>query len=250
MSTERCNRPRVEQYFLGEGGREEKAATRKHIDGCDTCRAQLAALETERREYLLAHPFRAFAAQSLPQRRASWKRVFAPRWLPVYAAALCLLLLPLALRPENHRFKGGATAAFYVKRDGQVRPGDTLPYRAGDELQFVYSASGRRFVTLASVDSRRHVSLYRAEDARFSQPALPGDGQPLPFGVTLDDSDGSELFALIFGDAALDPSQVQAWLLDAFEAAQGDLQRLKANLPPAPGNAAVTRTWLLKKADS
>ena len=67
MPTEQCNRVQVERYFLGEGGSEEKRMTRSHLDGCAECRGRMAALENERREYLLIHPFREFAAKHPPQ---------------------------------------------------------------------------------------------------------------------------------------------------------------------------------------
>jgi hypothetical protein len=277
MPTEQCNRVLVDRYFLGEIGAEEKRAVRAHLDGCADCRGRMSALENERRDYLMAHPFREFAAKHLdgesPSESAAARRAPASLWLPgLIGAVACLVLVPVVLRYGIHdtvvtesgiRTKGGPVLEYYLKRGGTVTPGNASEsHRAGDELQFVYSAGSHAYVTLASIDTRGHVSLYRSSDAAsdanapMSLSASPGDKQTLPFAVTLDDSPGAELFVMVFGTRSLTGAEVESWLMGAYTRASGNLEALASKLPPPPGHAAATegkagdeiRTLLLRKS--
>jgi hypothetical protein len=283
MPTEQCNRVLVERYFLGEIGSEEKNAVRAHLDGCADCRGRMSALENERRDYLMAHPFREFAARhpdgKSPSESAATRRAPASRWLPgLIGAVACLVLVPVVLRYGIHdtvvsesgiRTKGGPVLEYYLKRGGAVTPGNASEsHRAGDELQFVYSAGSHAYVTLASIDTRGHVSLYRpaeasADPAASTDAATPlslaaraGDKQTLPFAVTLDDSPGAELFVMIFGSQALTGAEVERWLMEAYTRASGNLEALASRLPPPPGRDPTSegkggdeiRTLLLRKS--
>ncbi|HKP96883.1 MAG TPA: hypothetical protein VJ385_14095 [Fibrobacteria bacterium] len=270
MLTEHCNRVLVERYFLGEGGAGEKRSVRLHLDGCAECRGLVSSLEKERRDYLLAHPYREFAAKHPPEGNAVRKSSSSPRWLPAVAGlAACLVLMPVVLRygmrgpvvaESGVRTKGGLVLEYYLKRGGSVTPGDASEaHRAGDELQFVYSAGGHAYVTLASIDARGHVSLYRssgsapagADSPPLSLPAAPGEKQALPFAVTLDDSPGSELFVMIFGSGPLTGGEVESWLTGAFTRASGNLEGLVSLLPAPPGPAgAKVKTLLLRKSQA
>ena len=185
--------------------------------------------------------------------------------------AACLVILPVVFRSQETatalvdegapagqgiRTKGGTVLEYYFKRGGVVSPGSaTETYRSGDELQFVYAAGGHPFVSLASIDSRGHVSLYKAEakaenisennanpgaagTTPLSQSALEGEKQPLPFAVTLDDSPGSELFVMIYGSGPLSDSAVESWLTEAYTRAAGNLEGLTSVLSPPPVPAA------------
>ncbi|GEM_PF-2423700 len=275
----KCDRVLVEKYFLGEGADEEKRGMRRHLDGCADCRDRMATLDIERRDYLMTHPFRDFAAKRLPSGKSGkparaatlppWllPRWLLPRWLPALAGvAVCLMLLPFLSQrldlarngagadaggEEAVRMKGGPILEFYCKRDGKVQAGQASEtYLAGDELQFVYGGGGYAYVTLASVDSRGKVSLYRAEGESLavSLPAKPGERQTLPFGVTLDDSPGAELFVLVYGSQPLTGSALESWLQGAFTRASGNLATLAGALPAPPGAHSVAKGLLLGKA--
>lgn len=269
MSTEKspvgkCNRVLLEKYFLGEGTDAEKRGMRSHLDGCADCQGLMAKLETERRDYLMVHPFREFAAKRLPAEKAA-RVASMPRWLPALAGvAACLLVLPFLTQrlelarngavqgtEDAVRMKGGPILEFYCKRDGMVQAGQaTEAYRAGDELQFVYGGEGYAYITLASVDAKGLVSLYRpqGESLAVSLPAKPGDRQTLPFGVTLDDSPGSELFVLIYSSQPLTGDALESWLQGAFTRASGNLEALAGALPVPPGSRSVAKGLLLRKA--
>ncbi|MDQ3001655.1 MAG: zf-HC2 domain-containing protein [Fibrobacterota bacterium] len=290
MPTEQCNRVQVEQYFLGETGTEEKHSARLHLDGCADCRGHLAALENDKREYLIAHPFRDFAAKHLPEGKAgrsvrfagpsawfagpsAWFAVrnasFGPRWLPAMAGlAACLVLVPVFLHyndgqrvvtEKGIRTKGGTIMEYYVKRGQTVAPGSTSEaYHSGDELQFVYASGGHAYVTLASIDSRGHVSLYRkaADSATpaggepLSLRAVEGEKQSLPFAVTLDDSPGSEFFVMIYGKEPLSDQAVESWLTEAYTRATGNLEGLSTLLSPPPGPGSEIKVLLLRKTQA
>ena len=130
---------------------------------------------------------------------------------------------------------------YFVKRGDAVTPGSpTEPYRSGDELQFVYAADEHPYVTLASIDSRGHVSLYKADGATgLSLAAKAGGKQSLPFAVTLDDSPGSELFVMIYGPGPMAGEAVEGWLMEAFTRASGNLEGLTSLLSPLPGPLAA-----------
>jgi hypothetical protein len=180
----------------------------------------------------------------------------------------CLVLLPVVLRygmrgnvvtETGVRTKGGPVLEYYLKRGGAVTPGRTSElHRAGDELQFVYAAGSHAYVTLASIDSRGHVSLYGSPQAvrpagetprtdtgiartggtdalPVSLAAKAGETQTLPFAVTLDDSPGSELFVMIFGSLPLTGGEVEGWLTEAYTRASGNLEGLVSRLSPPPG---------------
>ena len=284
MPTEPCNRVLVERYFLGEIPLEEKGPVLHHLDGCPDCRGLMAALENDKRTYLLEHPFREFAAKRLGEGKAGPSRAMDARWLLGLAGvAACLVLLPVVFRSQHAatalvgegapaavpdqgiRTKGGTVLEYYLKRGDLVAPGSAAePYRAGDELQFVYAAGGHAFVSLASIDSRGHVSLYKADagaahangtdanpgaganagqpspvppKAPLSQAALPGERQALPFAVTLDDAPGAELFVMIYGSGPLEDTAVESWLTEAFTRASGNLEGLTPVLSPPPVSA-------------
>jgi hypothetical protein len=272
MPTETCNRVRVERYFLGEGGSEERRAVRAHIDGCAECRGLLHTLENERREYLLAHPFREFAAKHLPHGEARRSPSLGSRWMPAIAGlAACLVLVPVVMRSgmvsapireDGIRAKGGAMLEYYVKRGDAVTPGNVSePYRPGDELQFVCSAGSYAYVTLASVDSHGHVSLYRApadslapagDQGPLSLPGQGGAKRSLPFAVSLDDSPGAELFVMFFSAAPLSGEAVESGLTEAYTRASGNLEALPSLLKPPAGSGpkAAFKTLLIRKSQA
>jgi hypothetical protein len=254
MLTDQCNRVQVERYFLGEAGAGEKSAILRHMDGCAECRRHMATLENDKRAYLIEHPFREFAARRLDGNRSGGKtglgRWPVRRWLPAFAGlAACLALAPVVMRhhdtavvaggvgEDGIRTKGGILLEFYVKRGETVSPGSASEsYRSGDELQFVYAAAGHPFVTLASIDARGHVSLYKAEGGKsLSLAAGAGGKQSLPFAVTLDDSPGAEFFVMIFSTAPLAGEAVESWLMGAFTRASGNLEEVASLLAPPPG---------------
>lgn len=266
MPSDTCNRVRVERYFLEEATGEEKRETDVHLKGCPKCKEHLDFMFREQQAYLAVRPFSSFAAKHLEKKAPRFQLIPGPRWLPAVAGAMACLALLAVFRPDLGgsngvsavsetgdvtRAKGGEVFDFHFRRDGKLQEGTTAnAFRAGDELQFVYSADKFAQVTLASVDVQGTVSLYRQEgNGPASLPAKAGKLESFPFSVTLDAAPGSELFVLAMTQTPLETVAVEGWLEAAYKAAGGDLAKLEKSLkPPAAPHAASVKTLLLKKA--
>jgi hypothetical protein len=262
MLSETCNRVRVERYFLEEVGAEEKRETGAHLEACGRCKGHLDFLSRERQGYLSVRPFSGFAAKHLDKVARAPRFGFGPRWLPALAGAMACLALVIVLRnpggglqggsadglaSAETRYKGGEVLEFHLSRDGKVEPGNpAAEHRAGDRLQFVFSADKAAYATLLSVDAAGKVSVYRAEGAAAAVPVEPGKLAPFPFSVTLDEARGGELFVAVFSAAPLEDASLEAWLAEAFKSS-GDLAQAGAAHTP-PSAAASLKTLLLKKA--
>ncbi len=276
MSIDVCDRVRVERHFLGEILGEEKLALNLHLESCQKCRDLMSTLENERRNYLIVHPFREFAAKKLPAQSLGKRSRFSG-WLPISVGALaCLMILPVLEKrleqsrgiapgvvgealPKNAgsesalggvRSKGNPILEFYCKRDGVVHEGRVSEeFRAGDELQFVYTADSAAYVTLASIDAGGIVSLYRAagEKIKVSLEAKPGNRQVLPFAVTLDASTGSELFVMVYSAKPLLSDSLESWLKLGYSRASASLKTFGDSLLAPPVPHAKVNALLLKK---
>lgn len=264
MPSETCNRVRVERYFLEEATGEEKRETDLHVKGCARCKEHLDFMFREQQAYLAVRPFSSFAAKHLEKKAPRFQLIPGPRWLPAVAGAMaCLALLAVFRMPDlggsrgvsevadATRAKGGEVFDFHFRRDGKLKEGNIAEaYRAGDELQFVYSAGTFAQVTLASVDAEGTVSLYRQEGSGpASLPAKSGKLESFPFSVTLDAAPGSELFVLSLTQSPLEIAAVEAWLGEAYKAAGGNLAKLEKDIKlPAAAQSSLIKTLLLKKA--
>lgn len=263
MPSEPCNRIRVERYFLEEATGEEKRETDLHVKGCARCKEHLDFMFREQQAYLAVRPFSSFAAKHLEKKAPRLQLIPGPRWLPAVAGAMaCLALLAVFRMPDLGgtrgvsevadvtRAKGGEVFDFHYRRDGKLHQGDIAEaYRAGDELQFVYSAGAFDQVTLASVDAEGTVSLYRQEgNGPASLPAKAGKLESFPFSVTLDAAQGSELFVLTLTRTPLEIAAVEAWLGEAYKAAGGNLAKLEKDVKPPAAQPGLVKTVLLKKA--
>ena len=152
---------------------------------------------------------------------------------------------------DGVRTKGGVALEFYYKRDSTVLPGSVAEvYRGGDELQFVYGGAGYTYVTLASIDVHGLVSVYRTEEESqtVSVAVKPGERQPFPFGVSLDNSPGSELFVLVYSATALTSESMINWMKNGFSKASGNLDSLSNSLPQPPSSGAKVKSLLVRKA--
>ncbi len=301
MPSETCDRIRVERYYLEEAGVEEHRETGRHLETCGRCREQLDSLARERDGYLAVHPYATFAAKRAG-RRAAGSAVARPRWLPALAGGLALVAVVAVLQGpglglqggsaqpqdagtqagdaedgsgaagtggDDVTYKGGESLEFHYRRDGKVLEGRLDgEYRAGDELQFLYGSGKHSHVTLLSVDASGKVSLYRASGSGpGSLPAKAGKLEPFPFGVTLDEARGGELFVALFSQGPVADAALETWLADAFRGATGsgahtDAQSggaqagttgalvalEKALRPPADAPSGVVKSLLLRKA--
>jgi hypothetical protein len=134
------------------------------------------------------------------------------------AAVFLMVRMPADDRPSYDGLKGGARIGFFVKGDGDARPGaagETL--HEGDRIQFAVRDDGDKDVmVVVGIDGRGQVSMYAAEalaDGRSKGPPMGSEPRLLPSSVVLDDSTGAERFFVVYADGEL--SSVQRAVEDA-----------------------------------
>ena len=165
MSAEHPDAVRLDALAAGD----EHAPTRAHVDGCDACRAYVAAQEhaasahaggAEDADAFIAHLEGSVAAAPAARRGS---RVMRLAWVgaPLLAAAAALLLFVrspdragdgggVAPAPSvaSVRFKGRVQLAVVRDRDGQqVRVTTEVSVRAGDRLRAEIAVDGARPIT-------------------------------------------------------------------------------------------------------
>jgi len=121
--------PDLTEYLLGNAGDNELEATRRHLDGCERCTSELAGLRKLPGLVAAAAPsvtppahleglvLQAVRRERAPGRHRSWlpwpRRT--PRWAPVWAGAVAVLLLAvggLTVSSLSHsRAPGGSGTA-------------------------------------------------------------------------------------------------------------------------------------------
>jgi hypothetical protein len=191
---------------LDELVRGELAAAaegRAHLDGCERCRARLAAIEDTRAQFLADMP-RLSARGPLPssqrsRRRARVRGLIAATTV-LAAASLVLWLRP---RPLVERTKGGTQLTLYVRHDGKVRlaaPGEIVA--PGDTLQLTYSSERTRYLAVLSLDGAAHANVYFPDGERALELGRARES-PLPRSTVLDGVLGKETLFGLFCDTAL-----------------------------------------------
>jgi hypothetical protein len=106
--------------------------------------------------------------------------------------------------------RGGPTLDLRILRDGQVlrwAPGDAL--RAGDALRLVPFGQGYDWLLVLAVDPAGRSQVVVPFDGGRSW-AIPGDGEPLPGSLVLDDVPGREALVAVFSREALDAEDAAA----------------------------------------
>ncbi len=207
----------LHQLRYGELSPEEHRPVKAHLADCERCRARLQAQENNRAAFELAPVPEAIRAAAKPRRRG-WR--WAGLLVPALAAAAVALLAPTAGLDQlgsdasleaGERTKGlerSARLQVWLEERGEGRllvPGATVS--AGDRVQLKYRAA-RGWVTLAGVDGRGEVEVYRALEV----PAGADGWQTAPFSLTLDDAPGHQDFYAVFTERRPDPQQIADWL--------------------------------------
>jgi hypothetical protein len=203
-----------------------------HGEGCDRCRAEVAALRAERERFLALRPARPFVARvverSAQERPRRWGWSFAPRL--AFAAGAAALLALVTLGPAGGpgvSFKGAPASALslYASRGGEpARPlGPGQPLHPGDLLRFGVRTSRGAYALVAGLDAEGRVSRY------FPQAAGPGDRlegreavQLLPGSVILDETLGREWIVLLLSAERLPDAAVEEALGRAWRGRQGE----------------------------
>ncbi|HUS32666.1 MAG TPA: hypothetical protein VMZ53_29395 [Kofleriaceae bacterium] len=181
-----------DQLLAGE--RDDAATLRAHAESCSVCGERLHMLKAGH-DAFAARPMPAFAAR--PKRRA---------WLyaaPVVVAALALVVVGLAKRPEQDdvRIKGTHDAKLQLFAGA---PGHLAPVRSGDRvapgtyLQASYSAETAGFGAVISKDGAGSTNAYVPSTGTLLVPLAAGVEHVFPESTELDDVLGTEHVVIIW----------------------------------------------------
>jgi hypothetical protein len=231
-------------WFAGEGSLAERARVTEHVRDCTRCGLRGELLERERAAFLAKAPTVAANAE-LARRSRAGKRVprrhGASLWLGLSAVALVGVLGVLGsqlgsstVSSGGERLKGGAHAAFYVKRGTRVERGvNGGTAYPGDQLRFTYSSERPAYLALFGRDQRA-ASVYFPSGERAVR-VESGRDVPLGFSLELDAQLGEEQLYLV-----LCPSQYALAPLRAQLEASGEVR--------ADASCQVERIALHKEA--
>ncbi|MFW5788498.1 MAG: hypothetical protein ACOCW3_01045 [Spirochaetota bacterium] len=234
MSEKRVPDFLIEQYVLGELP-PEKA---REVERSERFTERVAEVERDTERFLEAHPPHAFAqrirnageaAERSPVRSPARTRAGAGRTIrlltfavPGAAAVLALAFVLFGglgidtvpvVDPDSQilRIKGAEPRISVYRSTGTedaeaLADGDVA--RQGDELQITYTASGRGFGAIVSVDGRGTVTLHYPLTPS-SEPALTTGGeQRLPYAYRLDDAPAFERFYFVTSRSSFEVSEL------------------------------------------
>jgi len=235
MTTEPIPRWKLERYLLGELSEHERAAINRRLkEDPETARAvdELRRSDEELRRRFPADVFvprikadearlRAQASAVTPSPRRALRKFLIPSASLVAAAAL--LLVVVFREVPGNRVKGGGASGtdqariqVYRKAGSSVetlKDGDLV--RAGDLLQIAYTAAGKPYGVIVSLDGRGAVNLHYP-DSPLGSTRLKSDPQVmLQMSYELDDAPDFECFYFITSPAEIDIRSV----LDKISAA-------------------------------
>jgi hypothetical protein len=203
----------LDQWASDELEASAREHVERHVATCAHCRARHEVLERERVQFYASAPsFDSHARQFVkkPERQPRPRDV---RMRALIGAAAIAAVASLVVLPETlgTRLKGGPSIGYFVKRGGQVRPGDAASVlHAGDLLRFTYSSEQDRYLALFNRDSRS-VTVYYPTGPHSSR-VHAGSRVALDFSVELDDAPGSEHVYALFCAQAFETSPLRAAL--------------------------------------
>jgi hypothetical protein len=208
-------------FVTGSASDITAAAIRSHLASCDSCRAYCSSLEAGKRSFLAANPFEQTI--TLPA-RSEPKRITAFFGAPLYALAATLVVcigagwLYLAQHgAPQMRIKGEAGLKVFVQNaDGAVEKRQSMEFRTGEKIQFLYSCGAANRCILLSIDTTGTITTYFPADGDSSCALEPGQDLPLPNSIVLDEYTGRELFLGFFSGRPLSAGAVRRRVADAF----------------------------------
>ncbi len=199
------------------------AATVEHVRHCNECGARLAKLKEEQRVFEAEVPFDRFAAgveKEARHQKASSKRSRLGVLVALAACVIAFFVGTIGSGQGVSRLKGGASVDFVIAGPGGQRPAQELEQLANGERVRI-GVSGTRHVLALSIDDAGEVSTVYAE-------TLTGEGQTwLPDSLEFT-GQGREHLIVLLSDAPISAPEVTQQLREHFEAAGGDLSKLKA----------------------
>jgi anti-sigma factor RsiW len=213
----------LEQYHLGELAAAQRRIVQEELAHDEVLRGRLAAIAKSDEEIRALYP----AERVVPlikekgrERAANGRgsrRLPTLAWaVPVAAAALILLSLPLVLRTQDDtRLKGAAPHLLVFRKTTagaeELRPGAVA--RRGDVLQLSYAAGDAKYGVIFSVDGRGTITWHApagySGGPRSAPPLDPKGPVVLPSAYELDDAPGFERFFLVYAAAPFDVAEIE-----------------------------------------
>jgi|WetSurMetagenome_2_1015567.scaffolds.fasta_scaffold00220_26 hypothetical protein len=191
-------------YAAGDVTEAKRRDVERHATECETCRAFLASVESEKAAFLAGHPFDATITH-LPARRTP--RLFLFRGQVCALAATFVVLAAAGFvyvsngARQGFRVKGETSLGMLVKnRRDEIEKRDGREYFTGEKIQFLYSCGARNNFALIGMDTAGVVTTYFPSSGDSSMILEAGRDIPLPNSITLDAYVGPELFAGVFSD--------------------------------------------------
>jgi len=219
----------LERYLLGELDEATTARVRAAVESDPDVAARLAALEASSAEILARTPAAEVARSIEGRKRVSDARAaqtarptrFLMILAPTVAAAALVLAVVNRGEPDGgkpavvdtgfgDRSKGDPALTVFLRRgpDAQeLRDGDAA--RKGDVLQLSYTAAGRGFGVIVSIDGGGTVTLHYPEEP-LSSTALGTGINALPHSYELDAAPRFERFFFLTSDRPIDVESVLA----------------------------------------
>ncbi len=201
----------LDQLLVDALDGEAQPRARRHLDGCDACRARYEAIVAERERFRAAPPPLRLAPAPVsapapaPKARAP-RAAVAAGGVALLAAAAALFVLtrtPPSLPgptdapspPDGIRTKSAAFELSAVAERGahQLRLAAGDEVKPGDRIQLAYSTSERGHLYVLGVDGTGTAQTYFPEAGAASS-VEPGREVELPFSLVLDDKPGPERF--------------------------------------------------------
>ena len=205
----------LERLFV-EG--EETPEVRSHLEACATCQGRLREMKEQRTAFLSKYPFERVWDEISPRRR--WARFWEKFLLPAplraglaFAALAGLMVFVLWQRTGQDPMiltKGGVGLGFLVSHEGKVERGrDGISLRPGDEIQFLYSSSGERFLLLFGVEANRSLTVYYPQGGPSGSPIDLGQQKRLPQAIRWLPSSPYERFFALFSKEPVSIREVE-----------------------------------------
>ncbi len=220
----------VERYFADELTGVLKEQVIEAINKSEKWQAYIEKLQHEREAFLKAHPVEdlSFSQDQLKSTQHSPMLLRLKSLVtlkPAFATGAVALLIVFLTLPQWNletqntietppklgkgiRTKGSVELKFDYRRAGLVSQGDIHQrYRSGDKFQFFYTADKYKYISLLSFDSKGVFSYYNPHQTSLK--SRQGARVQYPKSIVLDNTQGYELFIMIYSQSPLKNTDVK-----------------------------------------
>lgn len=208
---------RLARWTAGEATELEAQAQRRHLETCQDCAADVAALNEAQLAWNGAH--------DVPRRRAPVRLIAGG--LVALAASLALWV---GLPASTLTAKGAPRVEVAVRREGASFWAETgSPLRTGDALGFFVTTPSPTFLTLLYLDASGPTVIF--PETGSAAALSMGVRQSLPVGSVLTAGEGCERVFAVFSETALPTSTAK----ELIRSATLDARDCSAQVAPREG---------------